>query len=82
MNEKVISALTACCCKEREIIEIFHVNIYLLEGRSLWGVEMYLQLSVPAPMLSGLILRDGQGSYHDALSLCPGIRYRDEENVA
>ena len=82
MNENVISASTAYYCKEREIIRIFHVNIYLLEREKSVGVEMYLQLNVPAPMLSGLILRDGQGFYHNALSLCSDIRYRDEESVA
>ena len=82
MNEMATGALTACYCKERGMIKIFYVNIYLLGRKSLWGMEMYLQLNVPAPMLSGLILRDGQSSYHNALSLCPGIRYRDEESIA
>ena len=61
MNEKATGDLAAYYCKEREIIGVFYVNIYLLGRKSLWGVEMYLQLNVSAPMLPGLILRDGQG---------------------
>ena len=48
MNENVISASTAYYCKEREIIGIFYVNIYLLERKNC-GDGNVLTTKCPCP---------------------------------